>query len=122
MADSAVLREAMAAAITQATHVSLHTGDPDGTGANEVAGGGYTRVPISGWTAGPVDGTYTATLGVTAFNVPANTEIEWAGLWNNAVYLDKAPCSASTIGADLVEILSLTFVVYAPDDPLGPGN
>jgi hypothetical protein len=120
MADSAALRERMAAAIIDADTVSLHTADPDGTGANEVTGGGYARVPITAWTAGPVDGTYTATLGGN-FNVPANTEIEWAGLWDGSTYLDKAPASASTIGADIVEILSLTFVVYEPDDPEGPG-
>lgn len=110
MADSAVLREAMAAAITMATHVSLHTGDPAGTGASEVSGGGYARVAITSWAPGAVDGVYVATL-AGSFTVPANTEIAWAGLWNGAVYLDKAPATASTIAADTVSILSLTFVV-----------
>jgi len=115
MADSAVLREAMAAAVTQATHVSLHTGDPAGTGANEVAGGSpaYARVAITAWTAGPVDGTYTATL-AGGFNVPADTEVTWAALWNGSTYLDKAPAFAATIAQEVVEILSLTFVVPAP--------
>ena len=113
MADSAYLREKMAAAIAEATHVSLHTGDPAGTGANEVTGGSYARVAISSWTAGGIDGVYTAVLSGD-FNVPANTEITWAGLWKTTTYLDKAPASASTIGADVVQILSLTFVVPAP--------
>lgn len=115
MADSAVLREAMAAVITQATHVSLHTGDPSGTGANEVTGGApaYARVAITSWTAGAVDGVYTATL-AGPFDVPADTEITWAGLWNGATYLDKAPAFATTITQDTVEIITLVFVVPDP--------
>jgi hypothetical protein len=109
MADSAVLREAMAAAITSATHVSLHTGDPAGTGANEVVGGGYARVAITAWTAGAVDGTYVATLAGN-FTIPAATEVQWAGLWNGTTYLDKASAVASSIGIEQVQILSLTFV------------
>lgn len=115
MADSAVLREAMAAVITQATHVSLHTGDPAGTGANEVTGGApaYARVAITSWTAGAVDGVYTATL-AGPFDVPADTEITWAGLWNGTTYLDKAPAFATTIAQDTVEIIALVFVVPDP--------
>lgn len=30
-----------------ATHISLHTGDPGGTGANEVSGGSYARVQVN---------------------------------------------------------------------------
>lgn len=33
--------------IGQATHVSLHTGDPGDTGANEVSGGSYARVQVN---------------------------------------------------------------------------
>lgn len=115
MADSAYLREKMAAAITEATHVSLHIADPAGTGANEVTGGTYARVAITSWTPGPEDGIYTAVLAGN-FNVPANTEVTWAGLWKGTTYLDKAPAAASTIGADIVQILSLTFVVPAEED------
>ncbi len=112
MPDSAVLAEALAAVITQATHVSLHVGDPAGTGANEVAGGdpAYARVAITSWTAGSVDGVYTATL-AGSFNVPADTEGVWAGLWNGTTYLDKAPCLFATVTQDTVEIISLTYVV-----------
>lgn len=111
---STYLREKLAAVIAEATHVSLHTGDPGYTGASEVTGGTYARVAITSWAAGSVDGTYTATLAGN-FNVPANTEITWAGLWNGTTFLDKAPASASTIGADIVQILSLTYVVPDPD-------
>lgn len=116
MADSAALREAMASAITQATHVSLHTDDPAGTGAHEVTGGdpAYARVAITSWTAGPVDGIYTATL-AGPFDLPGDTDVTWAGLWNDTVYLDKAPAYVSTEEQSSVAILSLTFVVPEPE-------
>jgi hypothetical protein len=115
MADSAYLREKMAAAITEATHVSLHFDDPAGIGANEISGGtpAYARVAITAWDAGTVDGVYTATL-AGSFDVPPNTEVTWAGLWNGATYLDKAPAFVSTITQEVVQILSLTFVVPDP--------
>lgn len=111
---STYLREKMAAVIAEATHVSLHIADPGAAGASEVTGGTYVRVGITSWAPGAVDGTYTATL-AGDFNVPANTEITWAGLWNGTQFLDKTPTSATTIGADVVQILSLTFVVPDPD-------
>lgn len=115
MADSDYLREKMAAVITEATHVSLHTGDPAGTGANEVTGGdpAYARVAITTWDPGAVDGTYTATL-AGPFNLPPDTEVTWAGLWNGTTYLDKAPAFASSVAQETVEIISLTFVVPVP--------
>lgn len=119
MADSMYLREKMAAVITEATHVSLHFDDPDGTGANEIAGGdpAYARVAITAWTAGDVDGIYTATL-AGSFDVPPNTEVTWAGLWNGDTYLDKAPAFVSTITQEVVQIFSLTFEVPDPDPDL----
>ena len=123
MADSTVLRNAMAAAIAQATHVSLHTGDPAGTGANEVVGGDppYARVPIDSWAPG-TDGVYLATI-TTPFNVPADTEVLWAGLWNGTTYLDKAPVFVATVAQDSVTITQLAFVVPIPEPPdPGPGS
>lgn len=109
MADSVVLREAMAAAIVQATHVSLHTADPAGTGVGEITGGtpAYARVAITAWT-NDGNGYYTATL-AGPFDVPPNTAVTWAGLWNGATYLDKAPAYASTIAQDTVTITNLSF-------------
>lgn len=115
MADSAYLREKMAAAILEATHVSLHSDDPAGVGANEISGGdpAYARVAITAWDAGAVDGEYQATL-AGPFNVPPNTQVVWAALWNGDIYLDKATAYASTIAQEVVEILSLYFVVPEP--------
>lgn len=112
----------MAAVIAQASHVSLHTGDPAGTGANEVvSGGGYARVPIDSWTRID-DGVYQATLS-SVFTLPPDTEVLWAGLWNGSTYLDKAATYAATADVqDTVEIISLIFVVPIPEPPIpGPG-
>ncbi len=67
-------------------YVSLHTGDPDATGANEVAGGSYARQQAnhSGWNAAAM-----ATLGSQSTNVndltytamPACT-ITHVGIWD----------------------------------------
>jgi hypothetical protein len=107
----------MAAVITEATHVSLHFDDPAGTGANEISGGtpAYARVAITAWAPDTAnDGTYIATL-AGAFDVPPNTEVTWAGLWNVDTYLDKAPAFVSTVAQETVQILSLTYVVTDPD-------
>lgn len=81
-----------------ATHVSLHTGDPGTTGANEVSGGGYTRAAIT-WAPGPTDGQVTGTATVT---VAAGVAITYAGLWTAAsggTYLDKAAGAATSTGS-----------------------
>lgn len=81
-----------------AAYVSLHTGDPGETGANEVSGGGYARAAIT-WTPGPTDGQVTGTATVT---VTAGVAITYAGLWTAAsggTFLDKAAGSAVSTGS-----------------------
>jgi hypothetical protein len=101
----------MANAAKQATHMSLHIDDPAGTGANELTGGNpaYARVAITSWADGS-PGTCLATL-AGPFNVPASTDVTWAGLWKDNTYLDKAPCEISTVGQEVVNILMVAFVV-----------
>jgi len=74
--------------------VSLHTGDPGTTGANEVTGGSpaYARKTTS-WTGGTSDGVVTGTAVV--FDVPAGTYTH-LGLWNGSTFLGGAPLSSST--------------------------
>jgi hypothetical protein len=62
-----------------ATHASLHTADPGTTGANEVAGGSYARVPIT-WAASS-GGAKTLTAAVT-LQIPSGTTITHFGLWS----------------------------------------
>ena len=72
-----------------ALHISLHTGDPGRTGANEVSGGSYARVsraPLdANWTA-PADG---AVENAAAITFPAPTAnwgvVTHAGVWDAAV-------------------------------------
>lgn len=64
-----------------ATHMSLHTGDPGATGANEVTGGSpaYQRRAITWNTAssGNLDD-----ASVPAFDIPPSTTLSHFGLWS----------------------------------------
>lgn len=64
-----------------ATHLSMHTGDPGDTGANEVTGGSYTRQAIT-W-APAADGAKSIT-NAPVFQIPAGTAITHFGLWSAA--------------------------------------
>lgn len=61
-----------------ATFISLHTGNPGTTGANEVAGGSYIRVATTWGTIS--GGSMTGTQ--VSINVPAGTTITNWGLWS----------------------------------------
>ena len=72
---------AVQSAITAgAKYLSLHTGDPAGTGANECAGGSYARVATV-WSA-PSAGSSTGAA--TLINVPPSTTITYWGVWDAA--------------------------------------
>lgn len=63
-----------------ATWVSLHTGDPGTTGANEVTGGSYARMQTT-WgsaSAGVMTGSQ------VSITVPASTTVTYAGLWTTS--------------------------------------
>lgn len=62
-----------------ATYLSLHTADPGGTGASEVAGGSYARQAIT-W--GAASAGSKAINEVPVFQVPASTTITHFGLWS----------------------------------------
>jgi hypothetical protein len=71
-----------------ALHISLHTGDPGRTGANEVTGGSYARVaraPLdANWTA-PADGAVENAAAITFPSPTANWgSITHAGVWDAA--------------------------------------
>ena len=111
MSYSAYLRDKLAAQITEATHISLHEDDPGETGDHEISGGSpaYARVALGSWT--------TADIGIkeavpaSVINVPANTDVLWAGLWNGSAFIDKAPCLISTVEQQAVTIDVIRFVV-----------
>ena len=68
-----------ALATTGWSYVSLHTGDPSTTGANEVTGGSYARVAVS-WNAAS-SGSVTQ-LGALSINLPASTTASYFGVWS----------------------------------------
>lgn len=63
------------------THVSLHSGDPSTTGANEISGGtpAYARQAID-W--GAASSGAMAIDGVLTFDVPASTTVSYFGMWS----------------------------------------
>lgn len=72
---------------SSATTVSLHTGDPGTTGANEVTGGtpAYARVGIT-WNSASGGGLDNSGSNPT-FNVPGGVTVSHWGLWGGATFL-----------------------------------
>lgn len=75
--------------------VSLHTGDPGSTGANEASGGSpaYARQPLSfnaAGTEGPLGASQPATVGVAwgeaTFDLPAGDYTHY-GYWNGSTFV-----------------------------------
>ena len=90
-------------------YISLHTGSPGTTGANEVAGGSYVR-QATAWgivAAGSVSGSQ------VTINVPSSTTITYWGLWTAATggtYLDGGALPASeTYGSAGTYLLTPTL-------------
>lgn len=74
--------------------ISLHTGDPGTTGANEATGGSpaYARKTTT-WTGGTSDGEVTGSAVV--FDVPAGTYTHM-GVWAGSTFIGGAALSSST--------------------------
>lgn len=88
---------------TEATHLSLHTGDPSTTGANELAGGSYARAALSWGSAS--SGAVTASA--VAFSVPASTTIAYIGFWT-------ASSGGTFLESRLVSVTFVTAGTYGP--------
>ena len=68
------------------THISLHSGNPGTTGANEISGNGYARQPVAlPAAAGGIRSASGSPL--LTFEGPANADVKWIGF-----------CSAATGG------------------------
>jgi hypothetical protein len=78
---------ASATEITQAlsttgwAYVSLHTATPGTTGASEVSGGTYARVPVT-WTASSAGSAATNSGAALSINLPASTTASYFGIWS----------------------------------------
>jgi hypothetical protein len=83
------------------SHMSLHTGDPSTTGANEVSGGSpaYARQPIS-WAA--ASGGSKSITGTEVFDVPAGSTIRYLGLFSAitaGTFFGYIPAQGAAVGA-----------------------
>lgn len=95
MAFTSAAKEAAALAITAlGNSISLHTGDPGTTGANEVTGGSpaYARKTTT-WAGGAVDGVVSGSA--VTFDVPAGT-YTWTGQWNGSTFIGGQKLATST--------------------------
>lgn len=105
-----VCRAVTPAALTSPVKISIHTGDPGTTGANEAVGGSYAR-QAAGYSA--ASGGACALAAAVSFTLmPAGT-FTHLGLWDSAgtpVFLQGAALTASkTLGAgDTLTISSAT--------------
>ncbi len=83
----------MLALLTAATKVSLHSGDPAKTGANELAGTGYAQqdVTMATTTAQAIANDDLITFGAAGADWLAATHF---GLWNDVTFLGGAALSA----------------------------
>lgn len=75
------LNAAIKAVANMAEEVSLHTSEPDDSGSGEVSGGDYKRQDVPGW-GDPSKGEI-AIGDEVEFEVPENTTLSWAGLWDS---------------------------------------
>ena len=79
--QNGMLTPAAGAAVTDVVEVSLHSAEPDGSGSNELTGGGYARQPVTWGT--PSSGMVTASTD-TEFSVTGEgTWVRWCGLWDD---------------------------------------
>src|SRR5215469_10582889 len=80
--SSTALDTGLTAQGAAATYISLHSGDPGVTGANEISGGSpaYARVATTWGTA--ASGAMTGSQ--VTINVPATVTVTYAGLWTAA--------------------------------------
>jgi hypothetical protein len=84
MAWTTATRGAAALAITAlGNSISVHTGDPGTTGANEASGGSYARVPTT-WAGSAVAGKVTGSD--VNVNLPAGT-FTHIGIWNGGTFV-----------------------------------
>ncbi len=65
------------------TFVSLHTGDPGTTGANEVSGGTYARVAVTFGAQSTISGGRRISVASqVSVNVPAGTTVTFVGVFD----------------------------------------
>ena len=104
-------KEALATAYTGLGRwISLHTGDPGTTGANEATGGSpaYARKQTT-WSVGGVDGIQTGSP--VEIDIPAGTYL-YAGIWSvvsGGTFVDKVLITPAIAGAQARIVVTPTY-------------
>lgn len=95
------------------TDASLHSGFPGSTGANELSGGGYARLPVTFAAASGGTRSLSAALN---FTVGAGATVRWCGFWNGSTFLGYAANAGVpkefivTVATDTINCLAHGFV------------
>lgn len=102
---------------TQITHVSLHDGEPDGSGSNELSGGSpaYARKAP---TFASASGGEMALNAAIEFDVPAAATVAWVGFWDDSTFVAKGELSASETFAAQGTYTLTTNTKLAITDPV----
>jgi len=98
--------------------MSLHSGFPGATGANELTGSGYARVACS---FNAASGGVRTLSAVTNFTVGAGHTVRWAGLWASTVFKGYSPNGGSPkeFQADAsTDVFSVPGHGYVANDPV----
>lgn len=91
--SSTAVDDALTATASAGAYISLHSGSPGTTGANEITGGSYARAATT-WGAAAAS---SLTGSQVTLNVPAGTTIAYFGVWtavSGGTYLEGGPLSA----------------------------
>ena len=80
-----IMLDALAALIDE---VSLHTGEPDGSGSSEIDGGdpAYARLEPA---FDPASGGEAVLAAGLEFDIPPETTVAWVGFWADGVFVGK---------------------------------
>jgi len=98
--------------------MSLHSGFPGATGANELAGSGYARVAC---TFNAASGGVRTLTAVVNFTVGAGHTVRWVGLWGAGVFKGYAPNGGSPkeFQADpSTDVVTVPSHGFAANDPV----
>jgi len=98
--------------------MSLHSGFPGVTGANELTGGGYARVAC---TFNGASGGVRTLAAVTNFTVGAGHTVRWVGLWSAGTFKGYSPNGGSPkeFQADATsDVVSVPGHGYIANDPI----
>lgn len=98
--------------------MSLHSGFPGATGANELTGSGYARVACS---FNAASGGVRTLAAVTNFTVGAGHTVRWVGLWAGGTFKGYSPNGGSPkefIADPATDVVTSQSHGYASSDPI----